>query len=263
MTPFLSRHERFDVVASTNDVVRDWLAAGTPEVCLAIADAQTAGRGRDGRTWTAPAGAALLLSLGFRPTWLRADQVWRLAAVTSMAMAEAGEETAALPSETILLKWPNDLVVEVGDGVLKLAGVLGETDGIGSGDPRAVIGIGVNGDWARSAFPADLTGSMTSLRELAARPIDHGTLLEAFLERLGPRVTELREGRFDGPGWSARQATTDRDVDLVDADGSRATHRATGVDIETGALLVEGRSVLVGEVAHVRLAPPVAAPGGV
>jgi biotin-(acetyl-CoA carboxylase) ligase len=117
-----------------------------------------------------------------------------------------------------------------------------------------VIGIGVNGDWARSVFPADLTGSMTSLRELAARPIDHDTLLEAFLERLGPRVTELREGRFDGPGWSARQATTDRDVDLVDAGGSRATHRATGVDIETGALLVEGRSVLVGEVA---------APGGV
>jgi biotin-(acetyl-CoA carboxylase) ligase len=126
-----------------------------------------------------------------------------------------------------------------------------------------VIGIGVNGEWARSAFPADLSGSMTSLRELAARPIEHGRLLEAFLEHLEPRVMGLREGWFDGPGWSARQATTDRDVDLVDADGSRVTIRATGVDTETGALLVEGRSVLVGAIAHVRLTPQVAAPGGV
>ena len=66
MPDFLARQERFPSVGSTNDVVRDWLAAGTPEVALAIADEQTAGRGRDGRRWVAPQGAALLLSLGFR-----------------------------------------------------------------------------------------------------------------------------------------------------------------------------------------------------
>jgi BirA family biotin operon repressor/biotin-[acetyl-CoA-carboxylase] ligase len=263
MTPFLSRHERLDVVASTNDVVRGWLAEGTPEVCLAVADAQTAGRGRDGRRWTASAGAALLLSLGFRPAWLRPDQVWRLAAIASVAMAQAAEEIAGLPSDTVLLKWPNDLVVEAGDGVLKLAGVLGETDGIGSEDARAVIGIGVNGDWPRTAFPADLAPSMTSLRELAARPIDHDALLGAFLARLEPRVADLHEGRFDGPGWSARQVTTDRNVDLVDADGSRTTVHATGVDTGSGALLVDGRPILVGEVAHVRLTPPVPMETGV
>ena len=57
--PFISRQERFDQVGSTNDVVRAWLAEGTPEVCLAVADEQTAGRGRDGRTWQAPPGAGL------------------------------------------------------------------------------------------------------------------------------------------------------------------------------------------------------------
>ena len=61
MTGFLARQEQFAVVGSTNDVVRGWLAAGTPEVCLAVADEQTAGRGREGRTWVAPAGDALLL----------------------------------------------------------------------------------------------------------------------------------------------------------------------------------------------------------
>ena len=112
MTGFLARQEQFAVVGSTNDVVRGWLADGTPEVCLAVADEQTAGRGREGRTWVAPAGGALLLSLGFRPTWLAPDRVWRLAATVSLAMAEAAEHVAGLPERTIRLKWPNDLVVE-------------------------------------------------------------------------------------------------------------------------------------------------------
>jgi BirA family biotin operon repressor/biotin-[acetyl-CoA-carboxylase] ligase len=252
MPGFISRQERFAVVGSTNDVVRDWLADGTPEVCVAVADEQSAGRGRDERTWTGPSGAALLVSLGFRPAWLRPDHLWRLAAVSSIAMAEAGEAIAVLPSGTILLKWPNDLVVETGDGVRKLAGVLGETDGLGTDEPRAVIGIGVNGDWPRAGFPVELSGSMTSLRELAARPIDHGALLDAFLARLEVGIEDLREGRFDAPGWSARQVTTDRDVDLIDTDGSRTTVRATGVDPESGALLLGDRSMLVGEIRHVR-----------
>lgn len=262
MPPLISRQERFDVVGSTNDVVRSWLADGTPEVCLALADLQSAGRGRDGRTWTAPAGAALLLSLGFRPVWLRPDQLWRLAAIVSLAMAEAGEEIARLPSGTIALKWPNDLVVEGADGLKKLAGVLGETDGLGTDDPRAVIGIGVNGDWSRGAFPPALADAMTSLAELASGPVDHDALLDAFLARLESRVDDLRRGQFDGPGWSDRQVTTGRAVDLIAADGSRTTLDATGVDVETGALLVDGRSVFVGEIAHVRLAS-VAIPGGV
>ncbi|HET9083750.1 MAG TPA: biotin--[acetyl-CoA-carboxylase] ligase [Candidatus Limnocylindrales bacterium] len=263
MLPFISRQERFDVVGSTNDVVRSWLAGGTPEVCLAVADTQSAGRGREGRTWTAPAGAALLLSLGFRPVWLRPDQVWRLAATVSLAMAEAGEEIARLPSGTIALKWPNDLVVEGVDGSKKLAGVLGETDGLGTDGPRAVIGIGVNGDWSRDAFPPHLADTMTSLAELASGPVDHDALLDAFLARLESRVADLRRGQFDGPGWSDRQITTDREVDLVAPDGSRTTLTATGVDTDTGALLAGGRSVFVGEIAHVRLTTPVATPGGV
>ena len=97
MPEFLARQERFAVVGSTNDVVRGWLADGTPEVCLAVADEQTAGRGRDGRTWVAPPGAALLLSLGFRPDWLAPDRAWRLAATVSLAMADAPRTVAGLP----------------------------------------------------------------------------------------------------------------------------------------------------------------------
>lgn len=273
MTEFLARQERFASVGSTNDVVRDWLAAGTAEVCLAIADEQTAGRGRDGRRWESPAGAALLLSLGFRPDWLPADRAWRLVATASLAMADAAEEAGGLADGAIRLKWPNDLVVEGvdGGGVRKLAGLLGETDGLGTADPRVVVGLGINADWAPADFPPDLVGSMTSLREASGgRPVDLGVLLDAFLGRLEVRVEALRGGRFDVADWTTRQLTTGRDIQVAGHDGSLETLRAVGVDASTGGLLVADadapageRQVLVGEVVHVRLADPAPSKRGV
>jgi BirA family biotin operon repressor/biotin-[acetyl-CoA-carboxylase] ligase len=263
---FVARQERFDVVGSTNDVVRGWLAAGTPEVCLAVADRQSAGRGRQGRTWTAPAGAALLLSVGFRPGWLAPDRVWRLAATVSLAMADAAEEVAGLPDRMVRLKWPNDLVVvDEGDGtVRKLAGVLGETDDLGGADPRAVIGLGINADWAASEFPPELSATMTSLREAShGRPVDLALLLDAFLSRLEARIEALRGGRFDVADWTERQLTTGRAVSLELPDGTRVERRALGVDSLTGALVVadagaeDGERLLhAAEVVRVRLAPP-------
>jgi BirA family transcriptional regulator, biotin operon repressor / biotin---[acetyl-CoA-carboxylase] ligase len=253
---FLSRQERFAVVGSTNDVVRSWLAEGTPEVCLAVADEQSGGRGREGRTWTAPAGAGLLLSLGFRPTWLAPERAWRLAATASLAMAGAAEAAAGLADGTIRPKWPNDLVIDAGDRWLKLGGVLGETDGLGTADPRVVVGMGTNVDWAAPDFPADLAAVMTSLREAAGgRRIEPDDVLEAFLPRLEAGVEALREGTFDEAQWRARQATTDRLIRLELPNGQAEQVLATGVDADTGALVIDGgRRVLSGEIRHVRAA---------
>ena len=264
MSPFLARRETFGRVGSTNDVVRGWLAGGTPEVCLAVAEEQTAGRGRDGRSWVAPAGGALLLSLGFRPTWLDPDAAWRLAAVASLAMADAAEASAGLDAGTIRLKWPNDLVIEGPGttGVRKVAGVLGETDGLGSPDPRVVVGLGLNTDWAAAAFPPELRGAMTSLRELAGgHPIHNATLLAAFTDRLEPAVDALRgAGWFDARSWSDRQLTTGRTVRIERSEGTEIV-RALGVEPATGALVVADaaapggeRRVVVGEITHVRVA---------
>jgi BirA family biotin operon repressor/biotin-[acetyl-CoA-carboxylase] ligase len=265
MTAFLARRERFASVGSTNDVVRDWLACGTPEVCLAVADEQTAGRGRDGRRWLAPPGAALLLSLGFRPTWLRPDEVWRLGAVASLATAEAAEEVANLSDGAIRLKWPNDLVMDAAaTGVRKLAGVLGETEGLGTADPRVVVGLGVNADWPSADFPPDLAPTMTSLREAAGgRVIDRGRLLDVFVDRLEAGIAALRAGRFDGAAWAERQLTTGRTITLETSAGVE-TVEAIDVDVATGALVVADaaagpgeRRVLAGEVRHIRLADPI------
>jgi BirA family biotin operon repressor/biotin-[acetyl-CoA-carboxylase] ligase len=281
---FLSRHERFGSVPSTNDIVRTWLAEGTAEVCLAVTDEQTAGRGRSGRAWVAPRGAALLLSLGFRPSYLAPDRAWRLSAVVALAMIDAAEDLAGLPAGMLKLKWPNDIVVEApageapageapageapageapAGGLRKVAGLLGESEGVGTADPLAVIGIGTNVDWPRDQFPAELADSMTSLREASrGRPVSAEGLLEAFLSHLEPRVVGLRDGHFDVAGWHDRQITTGRVVRIDMPDGSSQVVKAVGVDGATGALLVADmeetadgaeRELLVGEVVHVRL----------
>jgi BirA family biotin operon repressor/biotin-[acetyl-CoA-carboxylase] ligase len=273
LTSVYGRRERFAQVASTNDVVRGWLADGEPEVCLAVADRQSAGRGRAGRTWVAPDGAALLLSLGFRPASLAPDRTWRLAAIVALAMADAAEHVAGLPLGSIRLKWPNDLVVEDGGpadprsgSVRKLAGLLGETDGLGTAEARATIGIGLNVAWPASSFPADLAEGMTSLDELTGgQAIDRTGVLDAFLARLEPSVVALRAGDFDAAGWTGRQLTVDRSVRLEYPDGTTESALALGVDPVSGALLVvDGRvpggrrSVLSGEITHVRISgtPP-------
>jgi BirA family biotin operon repressor/biotin-[acetyl-CoA-carboxylase] ligase len=282
----LSRVERFASIGSTNDEVREWLMDATPEVCLAVADEQAAGRGRFDRAWTAPAGTSLLLSLGFRPTWLEPDRAWRLAATVALAMCDAAEDVAALPVGAVRLKWPNDLVIETaGPNALlageltpddaaarlrgplelrKLAGILGETEGLGTEDPRVIVGIGVNGDWDRADFPPDIAHSMTSLREASGgRPIDREALLASFLDHLEGRVDALRAGYFDVATWSGRQTTTGRLVVLESGDGSATEPMpALGVDASSGALILEDagvdggeRRVHAGEVVKVRLAP--------
>jgi BirA family biotin operon repressor/biotin-[acetyl-CoA-carboxylase] ligase len=214
---------------------------------------------------------------------LAPDQVWRLAATVSLAMADAGEAIAGLPDGAIRLKWPNDLVIatdadgraldgaslgveeaRTGGTVRKLGGVLGETDGLGTDDPRVVIGIGLNADWPAATFPADLASTMASLRSVAAdRPVKMGLLLDAFITRVETRIAALFAGRFDASGWVDRQVTTGRQVDLVRPDGSVETVTASGVDPVSGALRVADpstrapggeRTIVVGEILRVRLA---------
>ena len=237
---FPQRLERFRAVDSTQRVVREWLDAGEPEVVVAVADYQTAGRGRQGRDWMAAPGAALLASVGLRPADLGATHAWRLPAIVALAMRDAAEEVAGLADGTLWLKWPNDIVADAHDGGLrKVAGVIGESVAEADRVESAVIGIGINTDWQMRDFPWAIAPTMTSLRELAGkRPIDNDQLLEAFLGRLEPRYEALRSGSFDAGGWSQAQRTTGRTL-VVDVGGETVTGQGMGVDPESGALLIQ------------------------
>ena len=175
---------------------------GEPEGIVLVADHQTAGRGRAGRTWAAPPGAGLLLSVLLRPPAPVVDLATMAVAVSAAAAVSpvAGFEPR--------LKWPNDLVWP-GDGSApdrKLAGILAEADwpagsAISAGwkEPAAhdravvVVGIGINVAWPDD-LPDDLADIAVAINHVVDDPVDREDLLIALLEELGPRYDALVAG---------------------------------------------------------------------
>jgi len=155
----------FARVDSTN---RYLLAEATrPDGVVAVADEQTAGRGRHGRTWSAAPGAALLVSARLRPD-LPPE---RLHLVTLAAAVGAADAVRTVAGFEPRVKWPNDLVVDD----RKLAGILAEADGAGA----VVVGMGLN--LRADAYPAELAATATACDEHAARAVDREELLVAWL----------------------------------------------------------------------------------
>jgi hypothetical protein len=140
-------------LTSTQTVARAWSSAGAPEGTVLLADHQSAGRGRQGRRWTAPPGTALLFSVILHPA-LPVARWPEIALAAGCAVAEGLEAVAPVSAR---LKWPNDVIV---DG-WKLAGILAE--GVAGGAPHVVLGIGVNVSQLDADWPADLAGRARSL----------------------------------------------------------------------------------------------------
>jgi BirA family biotin operon repressor/biotin-[acetyl-CoA-carboxylase] ligase len=235
---FVSRLERFERVDSTQAVVRGWLEEGTAEVCVAVADVQSHGRGRLDRIWQDRPGGSLLVSAGFRPTGLSAAHAWRLPAIASIAMLGAATSLLGPTADRLALKWPNDIIAVHRGRLLKVAGLLAESAFEGDRLASIVVGLGVNVDWAKGEYPPELADSMWSLSEASGRRrIDRDALLEAWLERLEPLYEELRAGTFDAPRWADAQITTGASV-TVETGSEAVVGTAVGVDRETGSLLV-------------------------
>jgi BirA family biotin operon repressor/biotin-[acetyl-CoA-carboxylase] ligase len=150
-THFGSPHRHFARVGSTNTVARELAAAGAPHGTVVTAAEQTAGRGRQGRTWTAPPGSALLYSAVLRPLEPRHSVLPLAVPLAVCAVAEH-----LRPGIGCKVKWPNDIHLEG----RKLAGILIEAR---PQDGWAVLGIGLNLTIAEADFPADLRTRATSL----------------------------------------------------------------------------------------------------
>ena len=212
---------------STNDRARALAAAGAPHGTLVTAAAQTAGRGRQGRTWSAPPGRALLMSLVLREP----GRMLPLAA--AVAVAEA-----AGPDATI--KWPNDVLL----GGRKLAGVLAEAR---PQEGWAVLGIGLNVAVRPDDLPAELR---TTAATLGLEPRDVEAVLARVLDALERALALETAALLDA--WRARDALRGRDIAWGDGHG-----RAAGIDGD-GRLVVElpggGRTAL--EAGEVHLRPP-------
>lgn len=203
---------------STNARARELALAGAPDGTIVTASEQSAGRGRQGRTWSAPAGKALLLSTIVRDL-SRRDSLLPLA--VPVAVAEACDAFAGAQCQ---IKWPNDVWI----GGRKLSGILLE------GRPQegwAVIGIGLNVGTTREEFPDELRDAATSL--VIESGTDPGT--EAVLDA----VLESLDRRLGDPPKAILAAWRERDVlsgSHIRWNGGQGT--AAGLD-DSGALIVE------------------------
>ncbi|MBN2623939.1 MAG: biotin--[acetyl-CoA-carboxylase] ligase [Acidimicrobiales bacterium] len=254
---------------STNADALDLARDGAPEGIVVVADHQRAGRGRRARSWVAPPGGSLLVSVLLRPPA-------RVAGATSMAAAVAMVDAVAdVAGVSSRLKWPNDLVLASDDGERKLAGILAEADWPAgstiSGGYRApaphdravvVVGIGLNVTWpprdevVLDAGLAEVADLATALNWVGPE-VDRVGLLIAFLRHLDDRYGALLRSGPAGllADWRARSATLGRrvrvDLGADDVEG-------TAVDVtDEGHLVVETveghrRTLAVGDVVHLR-----------
>jgi BirA family biotin operon repressor/biotin-[acetyl-CoA-carboxylase] ligase len=261
---------RFKSIDSTNRYLLDEARAGAPEGLVAVTDHQTAGRGRLGRSWLAPAGANLLLSVLLRPVidpgsrYLVTTAV-ALAAVDAIAVA-GGTTVGSIDPDgigTIGIKWPNDLVAFDGR---KLAGVLAEAD-LPPGVPGApgvpvapvVVGIGINVNWPATDddLSPELRGAAVSLRQLVDGPVDREALLEAVLAALEPRTAALStpSGRAQLAHDLRAKCTTLGTRIRVDL--PEGSFEGTAIEVtDEGHLTVDAdgihRTVVAGDVVHIR-----------
>ena len=237
---------RFDEIDSTNAYLHRQARLGAPEGTVAVAEHQSAGRGRLERRWEAPPGASLLASVLFRPEFDRAE-LHLCTAAMALAAAEACRRVAGVGP---VLKWPNDVLV----GEAKLAGVLAEADfdrGAG-GAVVVVVGIGLNIEWPG---PAGVGG--TCLRQLAAAPVDRPALLGALLDALSARraLLDSAAGRREvAAELRSRCATLGKRV-RVELAAEAVVGVATEID-DAGHLVVWTsaglRTVSAGDVVHLR-----------
>jgi len=236
--PFARSILWYPTVSSTSDVAASLAERGSPEGCVVAANAQTAGRGRHGRSWASPAGAGLYLSTVLRPP---RDILPALTVAAGLAVAEGiGAATGFTPT----LKWPNDVFADE----RKLAGVLAEAaDGIA----YVILGIGIN--VMPAAYPKDVAALATSLEEELGRPVDRGLLLAECLAALARRYGDLKRGGTAAviDAWRRRAARTLGRRVRWTAGGATAEGVAEDIDA-TGALVVRTSagtvSITAGEV---------------
>ncbi len=218
-----------EVIGSTNDEALRLARAGAPHGALVIAEAQTAGRGRRGRSWLSPAAGNLYLSLVLRPN-LQPQRAPELVPVVAVAAAET---LRALGVEAGI-KWPNDLLI----AGRKVAGILTE---LSAGSERilfVVVGVGLNANGTEADLPEELRPIATSVREALGREITRADLVADFLGRLEHWLDRHEAAGFEVVRERYRQlsATLGRRVRLIDAEGE-VEGIAEDID-EAGALLL-------------------------
>jgi BirA family transcriptional regulator, biotin operon repressor / biotin---[acetyl-CoA-carboxylase] ligase len=245
---------------STNTALAALAQRGAPDRTVLITEDQSAGRGRAGRSWTAPARSGLTVSVLLRLTEVPQSRWCWLPLLAGVALCETVATVAELPA---VLKWPNDLLL--GAQQRKAAGILAE---LVPGQPAAVIGIGLNVTLRSDELPVP---TATSLAIEKAACTDRARLLRVLLLALDTEVRRWCNHQGDPVSCGLRDAYRNRCVTLgqqlrVDLPGEPAL-TGVGDDIDAEGRLVvrcdgRRRALSVGDVTHVRPLRPASPQNG-
>jgi BirA family biotin operon repressor/biotin-[acetyl-CoA-carboxylase] ligase len=238
----------FPTVGSTNDLAAEWAARGAPEFSLVVADEQTAGRGRAGRQWHTPPGAALAFSLVLRPQDQPNLDIPRLTALGSLAVCTALIDDYALPAQ---IKWPNDVLVNG----KKLCGVLVEAAWQAGSIKYAVLGTGVNVAAAAVPQGVSLAFPATDIESELGQPVTRLELIGQVLEKLLLWNARLGSPEFLS-AWKLHLAWMNMPVEVSIGSGAVFTGEIAGLG-EHGALQLQlnNQQVVEIEFGEVQLRP--------
>lgn len=218
-------------IDSTNEKAKELAIRGAEHGTLVIADSQTAGRGRSGRTWFSPPSLGLYVSVILRPE-VPVTQAFGLHMAVALAAAQAAD--ACRPQGRVGIKWPNDLMAEG----RKLAGVLTELGVQGGELSWCVVGIGINVNHTLNDFPPEIRPIATSLRELSLRRIDRVELVKRLADGIGVWLERFEQDGMDAlvAEWRHRSTVLGKRV-RVETPGEVVLGEVTGLAPD-GALLV-------------------------
>lgn len=234
---------RFESLPSTNDLAREMAQSGTGEGIAILAREQTAGRGRQGRSWSSPPGEGLYVSLVLRPGIKPADSpVITLAA--AVAVAQTLEQDYRIPSD---IKWPNDVLARG----RKICGILVESAIEANKLLYAVMGIGVN--LGQREFPGELKDTATSLLIESGQSVTPDDFLKPLLDRLEYRYRQAMAQPSEVIArWEAMSSYARNCVVRVESSDSIIEGTTRGLTAK-GALVIEmdsgeRREIVSGEV---------------
>ena len=228
--PWTDQLHWFSTIDSTNDHLRALAKAGAPAGTVVIADHQTSGHGRRGRSFHSPKESGIYLSLLLRPD-CPPDRLMHLTCAVAVAMCDAVEASAGFRPG---IKWTNDLVF----GKRKLGGILTEIGFNPKGNVDwAILGIGINCSQKPEDFPEEIRDMAGSLAMISTQPVDRAKVAASMADALYTMSQKLLPNREDIlRQYRADCITLHRDVVLVRGEEKRYGH---ALDIaEDGALIV-------------------------
>ncbi len=219
-----------DTVDSTNDYIKKLAEDGAPHGTLAVADYQSGGKGRRGRSWVTPHGTAIAMSILVRPT-LAPEKASMMTLVAGMAVARSVKEVTGLD---VKIKWPNDVVI---DGK-KISGTLTEMSMELGAIHYIVIGTGINANVTE--FPDEIKDTATSLILEKGEKVDRAAIICAYMEAFEDfydRFMEYGDMTLLREDYQELLVNQDKAVRVLEP-GHEYTGIARGID-EMGQLLVE------------------------